>query len=128
MFSNPIRTIRFSLALVFIWFGILKLLNISPVFDVVANTYPFITANPAAYFGLAVLEIALGVGMLIPRFIRITAWIMIVHLSLATLGVLFSPQAWSGNFPALSVIGEFVVKNFVLMAAAFTALSLTKSA
>ena len=118
MFPDPIKTLRFSLALVFIWFGLLKLLNISPVFDVIANAYPFITVNPAVYFSLALFEIILGIGILIPRFIQWIGWIMIFHLAFATLGVLLSPQAFIGGFPALSIIGEFVVKNFVLIAGA----------
>lgn len=110
--------LRGSLAVVFLWFGVLKLLQASPVFDVIANSYPFIAEYPVFYFLLAVFEIALGIGMLLRRFVRWAGWIMVGHLVFATLGVLFSPQAFTAGFPLLSVVGEFVIKNFVLIAAA----------
>lgn len=110
--------LKASLTVVFVWFGTLKLLNVSPVFDVISAAYPFITSHYVLYFCLAVLEIVLGICLLIPRFARLAGWVMVAHLVIATLGVLFSPQAFTSGFPLLSVVGEFVVKNFVLMAAA----------
>lgn len=121
--SYSIEILKFSLAFVFIWFGFLKLLNVSPVLDVIAHAYPFFAVHPTAYLGLAVLEIALGIGILISRFIWPIGWIMVFHLFIATFGVLLSPQAFIGNFLVLSIVGEFVVKNFVLIAGILVVLS-----
>lgn len=116
--SLAIKLLKLSLFIVFLWFGILKLLNVSPVLDIVAGAYPFIANTPWFFTALALFEIILGIGILIPRFMKISAWIMIFHLLFATLGVLVSPQAFIGGFPYLSMVGEFVVKNFVLVAGA----------
>lgn len=121
-----IKFLRISLAVVFLWFGLLKLFNVSPVFDVIAKAYPFITNNPTLYFLLAVLEIALGIGILIPKIFIVSSWVMVGHLLVATFGVLLSPQAFTGSFPFLSVVGEFVVKNFVLIAGALVLISQNK--
>ncbi len=122
-----IKLLRVSLALVFLWFGLLKLFDVSPVFDIIAQSYPFITNHHALYLLLGVLEIALGIGILIPKTSVISAWVMVGHLAFATLGVLLSPQAFSGAFPLLSVIGEFVVKNFVLIGGALVLISQNKN-
>ncbi len=110
--------LRYSLAFIFLWFGLLKLFGVSPVVDVIAKAYPFIANNLALFLLLAVIEIVLGVGILIPRAAILSAWVMIGHLLVATLGVLFSPQAFVSHFPFLSIVGEFVIKNFVLIAGA----------
>lgn len=117
-----IKLLRFSLALIFLWFGFLKIFNVSPVFDIIASAYPFITNHIILYQFLAVLEIAIGIGMLVPKLTRISSWVMIGHLAVATLGVLLSSQAFLGAFPLLSVVGEFVVKNIVLIAGAWVVL------
>lgn len=117
------RVLRVSLALVFVWFGVLKIAGVSPVVGIIAKSYPFIAEIPTFYFLLALLEIVLGIGILIPRLVSLSAWIMVGHLLVATLGVLLSPQAFAGGFPLLSVVGEFVVKNFVLIAGALVVIS-----
>lgn len=115
---SPSRLLIFSLSLVFIWFGALKFFGISPVNQIIGEAYPWITENRIWYFGLAIFEIGIGVGLLVPGSRRLSAWIMAAHLLFATFGVLFSPQAFAENFPFLSLAGEFVVKNFVLVAGA----------
>ncbi|RJQ28464.1 DUF417 family protein [Candidatus Parcubacteria bacterium] len=110
--------LRFSLAFVFLWFGLLKLFGVSPVLDVIARAYPFMVENKTLFLLLAILEVALGIGILVRRFAVLSAWIMVGHLLLATGGVLFSPQAFVNHFPFLSVVGEFVIKNIVLIASA----------
>jgi uncharacterized membrane protein YkgB len=102
---------------VYLWFGALKLFDVSPVVDVIRDAYPFFVSMPLMYRLLAIVEVALGAGILIPRFARLSAFGMLIHLFFATFGVLLSPQAFLGGFPFLSIVGEFVVKNVVLIAA-----------
>ena len=109
---------RASLALIFIWFGALKLTGVSPVVDVIEKAMPLITKYAVLYSMLGYLEVALGVGILIPRITRVVAWGMVGHLTFATLSVLVSAQSFNGGFPALSVVGEFVIKNAALVAVA----------
>jgi uncharacterized membrane protein YkgB len=96
------------------------------VVDVIAKAYPLIATNQVLFFLLALLEVALGIGIIIPAFTAVSAWVMIGHLFIATLGVLFSPQAFVNHFPYLSVVGEFVVKNFVLIAGAMILIAYEK--
>ncbi|MDO8505090.1 MAG: DUF417 family protein [bacterium] len=109
---------RFALALIFIWFGALKLAGVSPVVGVIGQAMPVIVQYPILYALLALFELAVGFALLIPRLTRAACWLIVAHLILATGSVLISPQAFESGFPALSVVGEFVVKNLALIALA----------
>src|SRR4051794_10402710 len=59
--SIGLQLLRVSLALVFIWFGALKVAGLTPVGELVARTVPWVDAGflvPA----LGVVEIAIGLG------------------------------------------------------------------
>ena len=56
--------LRISLSLVFIWFGALKIANVTPVGDLVAGTLPFV--DPVWFVPvLGGVEVALGLGLLL---------------------------------------------------------------
>lgn len=116
--SSGARMLKGALAAVFVWFGLLKLLGVSPMRDTILAVVPLVKNVPAAYTALALFEVGVGVGILLPRAAGVAAALMLGHLTLASLAVLVSPIAWEPVFPCLSLIGEFVAKNLVLAAAA----------
>ncbi len=109
--------LRIALGLVFFWFGCLKLAGISPAAPLVAATYSFLPLD-IFLLVLGVWEVAIGLGLLLSRCLRST----LVLLWLQMLGTLFAlvlnPTIFfiGGNFFALSLQGEFVIKNLVLLA------------
>lgn len=109
---------RIALAIIFLWFGILKLKGVSPVIPIIAQAYPFITAASVWYLMLGWFEVAVGIGILVPRLTTLAGILIIGHLIVASAGVLFSPQSFVSGFPILSVVGEFVIKNIALVALA----------
>jgi putative oxidoreductase len=110
--------LRVSLGVVFIWFGALKFTNSTPVAELVANTVPFL---PARWFvpALGAFEVALGLALLVGRWLGIVALLMVGHLSGTLLVLVTQPHVAfkDGNPLMLTMTGEFVVKNLVLMAA-----------
>ena len=113
-----IPLMRASLGVVFIWFGALKLTNASPVGELVAKTVPFLPSNvfvPA----LGIFEMLLGLGLLIGRRLEIIALLMVAHLSGTFLVLVTQPSVafQHGNPLMLTMTGEFVVKNIVLISA-----------
>ena len=64
---------------------------------------------------VALLEISIGLAFLLNRYVVVAALLMVGHLTVATVSVLVT-QGFT-SFPTLSVAGEFVVKNLVLVAA-----------
>lgn len=109
--------LRLSLALVFFWFGALKIMDVSPVMQLLQNSFPFLAASPYIEL-LGLTEIFIAVGLMTDRLLSQTIWLMTLHL-LGTLAVVaVAPRViFAPAFPVLTMEGEFVAKNFVLIAA-----------
>ena len=118
MTLTPDRLLRWPLGIVYLWFGALKLLGMSAVDELIRLTYSPFAAAPL-YCALAVFELALGAILLAGLWKRWAALAVMGHL-LGTFGVLISSPAtaFSPYFPFLTMEGEFVIKNLVLIAAA----------
>ena len=120
---NSLLLLRLSLGVTFFWFGLLKLFNSSPAIPMIQKALPeSISAFPMFILILALIEIGLGLAFLSNKFVKIAAIISILHLLVATGSVLIT-QGFNPWFPVLSLAGEFVVKNLVLMAAAVVLIS-----
>jgi putative oxidoreductase len=110
--------LRISLGIVYIWFGALKLTDSTPVAALVAHTVPFL---PEKFFvpALGAFEVLLGLGLLVGRYLGIVALLMVCHLGGTFLVLVTQPELAfrNGNPLMLSMVGEFVVKNVVLITA-----------
>lgn len=113
--SFLMTALRLSIGIVFIWFGILKLLGFNPVYDLIFNSIMPDLAYGAGLFILGAAEAFIGVMIVVNRWLVFTHFILFFHLlgTFSTFifgwGVIFDPY-----FPVLSLDGEFVVKNVVL--------------
>ena len=114
--------LRLALSVIYVWFGALKIMNVSPVLSLVAEAYPFIASSAILYISLGILEVVIGVGIMIRRISEIALWTAVWHLIVVIIGVLASAQAFT-SILVLSFTGEFVIKNFVLAAAALVLIS-----
>jgi uncharacterized membrane protein YphA (DoxX/SURF4 family) len=111
--------LRMSLALIFLWFGLLKVGGESPVAGLVAATLPW--ANPSVVVHtLGVVEVGLAVGLLIGRAQRLVLLALAIHLSGTFLTFVMAPGMTMrhGDPLLLTADGEFVLKNLVLISAA----------
>jgi uncharacterized membrane protein YphA (DoxX/SURF4 family) len=111
--------LRLSLALVFVWFGALKIVGVSPVRDLLVATLPFLPANVVVP-GLGGVEVVLGLAVASGVFRRMTLLVLVGHLvgTFLTFVTATSLMFQHGNPLALTSDGEFVVKNLILMSAA----------
>jgi uncharacterized membrane protein YkgB len=110
--------LRLALAIVFVWFGVLKIIDRSPVAELVADTVVFIPASvlvPA----LGVVEVAIGVGLLMGIGLRIVLLLFLAQMFGTFLVFVTQPghAFQDGNPLLLTTLGEFVIKNLVLIAA-----------
>ena len=110
--------LRISLGVVFVWFGLLKIFEVSPVAEFVARTVYWVDPNlfvPA----LGVFEVTLGVLLLLGKMMRLTLFLFLAQMVGTFLTFLVLPNVvfQHGNPLLLTVEGEFVVKNLVLIAA-----------
>ena len=113
-----IATLRVALGLVFLWFGALKVVGGSPAEELVKQTYSFLPFHPF-FFLLGFWEIAIGCGMISSRGLRVTVVLLCLHLAGTFGALLLAPRLFflGGNPLWLTMAGEFLVKNLVLMAA-----------
>lgn len=111
--------LRWSLAIVFVWFGALKVLGVSPVVELVASTVYWV--DPDWFVPvLGVIEILVGVGLAIRWGLRLVLLVLVGQMLGTFLVFALLPEIafQDGNPLKLTVEGEFVVKNLVLLAAA----------
>ncbi|HEV8573627.1 MAG TPA: hypothetical protein VGR43_02860 [Dehalococcoidia bacterium] len=116
--DHGITVLRVAVAIVFIWFGVLKVIDRSPVEDLVKDTIYFLPED-TFFVILGVWEIIIGIGLLVPIALRLTLllfWLQIAGTFLSLI-VLPGRAFQDGNPLLLDVPGEFVVKNLVLIAA-----------
>lgn len=110
---------RGALGLVFIWFGALKITNVTPVAELVANTIAFVPI-PASVLvpALGAFEVLAGLALIIGRWLRPVLAAMVAHLTGTFLVLVTQPAVafQDGNPLLLTTEGEFVVKNVVLIA------------
>lgn len=118
MQRHGVTLLRLALAIVFLWFGALKVLGVSPVEDLVAATVYWVSPEWFVPF-LGLWEMAIGLGLLFAVALRATLLLLALQLAGTFLVLVVRPDVAfvEGNPFLLTVEGEFVVKNLVLLAA-----------
>ena len=110
--------LRVSLGIVFLWFGVLKVFGVTPVADLVAATVYWVDADWFVIF-LGVVEVMVGAGMIFRRGLRVILAVFLGQIAGTFLVFLLLPEVafQDGNPLKLTVVGEFVVNNLVLLSA-----------
>ena len=110
--------LRWALALVFVWFGLLKPLAASPADDLVKRTIYWL---PPETF-LPVLgwwEAAIGLCLLWRPLTRLGLLLLFLQMPGTFLPLFILPEVCFRRFPfELTMEGQYIVKNLVLIAAA----------
>lgn len=111
------RLLRISMGIVFIWFGALKPFGLSPAEALVAKATTWIPI-PGFLYILAAWEIVIGVCFLFERLTRVAVGLLFLHMPGTLLPLItLRGETWV-QFPfALSLEGQYIVKNLVLIAA-----------
>lgn len=119
-----IPALRVLLGTVFVWFGLLKVLNASPVTELIVRTLPWFPRDltvPA----LGGLEMVLGAALVAGICQRIVIPVLVGHLAGTFLTFVMVPALMfrQDNPFLLTDDGEFVVKNLVLISAGLVLLT-----
>lgn len=123
MLRHGIRLLRISLGVIFFWFGVIKFFpGLSPADElatrtIAALTFDLIPPNTSRPM-LAALETAIGLGLITGIWLRLTLLLLAAQM-LGTLTplVLFPAETWR-RFPiALTLEGQYIAKNAVLISA-----------
>lgn len=113
-----VPALRVSLGVVFLWFGALKIFDVSPVADLVGRTAYWLEPGlvvPA----LGAFEVFVGACLLSGRLLRFALALFALQMAGTFLVFVLLPEVafQRGNPLLLTVEGEFVVKNLVLLSA-----------
>jgi len=113
-----IPALRLSLGVVFLWFGALKIAGYTPVTDLVARTVYWV--DPGWFVPvLGVAEVFVGIGLITRRLMRLVLAVFALQMAGTFLVLILLPGVafQAGNYLLLTVEGEFVIKNLVLLTA-----------
>ena len=114
---------RGALFVVFFWFGILKIFIVSPANPLIEalqkQALPFMSFHSfIVLFGL--YEMIIGVLFLVPHLERVAIAFLIPHLMTTILPLIFLPALTWQNFLVPTLEGQYIIKNLVIVALAFS--------
>jgi uncharacterized membrane protein YkgB len=119
MQRNATLLLRWSMGIVFVWFGALKLIpGLSPADGLIRATMGFL---PLEYFipFLALWEIAIGVGFIVGYGMRVTILLLFLQMIGTLSPLVLAPHLVWTSFPmVLTLEGQYIIKNVVLISAA----------
>ena len=110
--------LRISLAVIFIWFGILKPLGLSAAAELVRRTVYWL---PPDFFIplLGWWEVAIGVGLLFRPLIRVALFLLFLQMPGTILPLFLLPEVCFTQIPfAPTLEGQYIIKNLILLSAA----------
>lgn len=109
---------RFAIFVVYGWFGILKVVGLSPanplVADLLQATMPFMSFDTfIVLFGI--FEVAIGILFLFSKLDRLSILLFAIHMAMTGMVLILLPTvSWDAPFvPTLE--GQYVIKNIALI-------------
>ncbi len=113
---------RFAIFAVYFWFGILKVLHLSPasalVMDLMHRTLPAFITPETFLILFGYFEMLVGIVFLIPGLERLAIALLVPHMITTVLPLFFLPQeTWSG-FLVPTLEGQYIIKNLAIIALA----------
>jgi len=115
-----IHLLRWSIAIVYLWFGGLKLVNASPAAELVVQTVFWLPPRAAMIF-IGGWEVLIGLGLLFTQPLILRATLFLLWLQIAgtfQVFILLPRVAFQGGNPLLPTLeGQYAIKNLVLITA-----------
>lgn len=112
---------RFSIFLIFFWFGFLKLLGLSPASPLavalIENTVG-VQYFDTLFYVLAALECIIGILFLFPKATRIVIPLLLFHMAIVCSPLLLVPGHTWQAFLVPNLEGQYILKNAVVVAVA----------
>lgn len=112
------RLLRYSLAVVFIWFGLLKPLGVSPAAELVERTVYWFPPDVFIPI-LGWWEVLIGICMLWRPLIRVSILLLLLQMPGTMLPLVLLPDVCFTHIPwGLTIEGQYIIKNLALVSAA----------
>jgi len=133
MAKNQFTILRYSIGLLFVWFGMLKFFpGVSPAEQLATDTITILSfglIKPVISIKLlAALEVGIGILLFLTKEFKFTFALLIFHMACTILPLFLLSEVTFKSFPfQLTIEGQYIIKNFVIIAAAFVLLYARKS-
>ncbi len=127
MARHGIGLVRLTIGAVFVWFGALKLIpGVSPAEGLVASTADALAAlvgldapDRLVIVALGLFEVGAGLAMALDRRRQTVIILVLAHMACTALPLVLLPEITWGEFPfGLTLEGQYIVKNLIIVAAA----------
>lgn len=113
-----VRLLRISIAIVFVWFGALKLVDMSPAADLVRATVYWLPGDVFLPI-LGVWEVLIGLFLLYRPTIRLALALLFLQMPGTVLPLVLLPEVTFTSIPfGLTMEGQYIIKNLALVSAA----------
>jgi uncharacterized membrane protein YkgB len=123
MAKHGLFLLRMSISVIFVWFGALKFFpGASPAESLATRTIEVLTfgllGEQTILYGLAVWEVAIGLGLLTKRFMREILLLMYLQMAGTLTPIFIFPGEIFHIFPySLTLEGQYIIKNLVVISA-----------
>lgn len=129
---RSILFLRISIGLIYVLFGILKFFpQYSPAEQLASDTISMMTlgiiSDSLALNLLAIVEVGIGFGLILGWRIKWIIWVTLWHMVCTFFPMLFIPDvAYSHSPISLSLVGQYILKNIIIIAALLTIYSFSQ--
>lgn len=119
--THSLPFLRGGLGVVYLWFGALKFVpGMSPAQGLVVQTIDVLTLGmippEVSLVMVATLECVIGIGFLTGKFMRTTLVLMMFQMAGALTPLVLFPEAvFTSGVYALTLEGQYIIKNVVLI-------------
>lgn len=115
--NRAITLLRLSMSSIFIWYGILKIIGISPVEELVYRATHWIGTHNFVIF-LGFFEVLIGLFLAIKKILRLGLFMLFLQFPGTFLPLFLNPEDCFTFIPfGLTLEGQYIFKNLVLISA-----------
>lgn len=116
--ERSIFLLRMSLGIIFFWYGLLKVIGISPVEELVERATHWIVGARDFVFVLGIWEMIIGLCLFFRKYKRIGLILLFMQFPGTFLPLFTNPEDCFTFIPfGLTLEGQYVFKNLVLISA-----------
>ncbi|HRI06128.1 MAG TPA: hypothetical protein PLV59_04260 [Candidatus Dojkabacteria bacterium] len=118
--SNYLTSIRISFFIVYAWFGLLKVFDVSGATNLVQDLLNFMLPGfpeDLFVFLFGLFEVLIGIIFLYKPFTKLAIFFATVHLMMCAFPLFVLPYyTWNGSM-ILTQVGQYIVKNIFIVSA-----------
>ena len=119
---NKYRLIAISIGIIYLWFGMLKFFpELSPADALAKQTINFLTLGfipeQFSFLCLATFEVIIGLMLVLDIKLRIAITAALLHLLFTFVPLFFPDVSFSGGPFVLTLVGQYILKNIVIISA-----------